>query len=167
MNKKKIWIAVAAVAVLGLVLLLFAQRTPDEYVLAEDEIALHIQMDTEEDVGLLILDYCVDGHEYSGGMANADKSLIKRDSDNVQVWNKQQLSSSSDTVEFLLRLRIITEYVDPNYENIYPEELTRYMDPISWEAHFGSRYYITITGNKISGYQAVLEDAPQGSVDGK
>lgn len=158
MNKKRIMIAIAAVAVLGLGFILYQRTTSKEYVPADDEIALHIQLDTEEDVGLLVFDYRADDHEYSGGMANADKSLIKHDSDNIQVWNKQQLSSSSDTVGLSIQLRIITEYVDPNYENIYPEDITRYMEPISWEAHFGNSYFITITGDKISGYKAILEE---------
>jgi len=156
MNKKGILIAIATVFVLGMGFILYEQTNPSEYVPADDEIALHIQLDTEDDVGLLVFDYRADGHEYSGGMANADKSLIKHDSNNIQVWNKQQLNSSSDTVELSIQLRIITEYVDPNYENIYPEDITRYMDPISWEAHFGESYIITITGDKAGGYKAVL-----------
>ncbi len=129
MNKKRIVIAIATIVVLGLAFILYEQTIPNEYVPADDEIALHIQLDTEEDIGLLIFDYRADDHEYSGGMSNAGKSLIKHNSDNIQVWNKQQLNSSSDTVELSIRLRIITEYVDPNYENIYPENITKYIGP--------------------------------------
>jgi len=156
MNKKGIVTAIAAVIVLGLGFILYEQSTPDEYVPADDEIVLRVQLDIKEDVGLLIFDYNADGHEYSGGMSNADKSLIKRYSENILVWNQQQLNSSSDTVELSVQFRIITEYVEPNYENIYPEDITRYMEPISWEAHFGESYAITITGDQTSGYQVVL-----------
>ncbi|MBQ2439484.1 MAG: hypothetical protein II267_06315, partial [Paludibacteraceae bacterium] len=70
---------------------------------------------------------------------------------------KQELSSSSDAVELSIHFRIITEYVDPNYENIYPENITQYIDtPISWKAYFGKEYVITITGDKANGYKAVL-----------
>ena len=55
-----------------------------------------------------------------------------------------------------MQIRIITEYMNPNYENIYPEDITRYVDPVSWEAHFGESYFVTITGDKASGYKAVL-----------
>lgn len=153
---KKIWIAIAIVVMLGLGFLLYKLIIPDEYVPADDEIALHIQFNTKEDVGLLVFDYHADDSEQSGGIANADKSLIKHNSDIIQVWNKQELHSSSDTVELLIQFRIITEYVAPNYENIYPEDITVYIDPISWEAHFGKSYFITITGDKINGYKAVL-----------
>lgn len=56
MKKKVIGIITAIVIVLGLSLVAYNQITPDEYVPAADEIALHIQLDTEEDVGLLVYD---------------------------------------------------------------------------------------------------------------
>lgn len=156
MKKKIIGIIAATVVVLGLGLVVYNQIIPKEYVPADDEIALHLQLDTEEDVGLLVYDYRADSHEYSGGMSNADGSLIKHDSDVIVVWNKEELNSLSDTFELSMQLRIITEYVAPNYENVYPDNITKYTEPISWEAHFGESYFITITGNKTSGYKAVL-----------
>ena len=146
--KKIIGMAAAAVIVLGLSLVIYNQIIPDEYVLADDEIALHLKLDTEEDVGLLVYDYRAGGHEYSGGISNADGSLIQHDSDNIVVWNREELNLSSDTFELTMQLRIITEYVTPNYENVYPDDITKYMEPISWEAHFGESYCITITGDQ-------------------
>jgi len=154
--KKIIGIAAAAVIVLGLSLVIYNQIIPDEYVPADDEIALHLKLDTEEDVGLLVYDYRAGSHEYSGGISNADRSLIKHDSDNIVVWNREELNLSSDPFELTMQLRIITEYVAPNYENVYPDDITKYMEPISWEAHFGESYCITITGDQTNGYQAVL-----------
>ena len=154
--KKIIGMAAAAVIVLGLSLVIYNQIIPDEYVLADDEIALHLKLDTEEDVGLLVYDYRAGGHEYSGGISNADGSLIQHDSDNIVVWNREELNLSSDPFELTMQLRIITEYVAPNYENVYPGDITKYMEPISWEAHFGESYCITITGDQTNGYQAVL-----------
>ena len=95
MKKKIIGIIVASVIVLGLSLVIYNQIVPGEYVPADDEIALHIQLDTEEDIGLLVYDYRADGHEYSGGISNADESLIKHDSDNIVVWNKEELNNLS------------------------------------------------------------------------
>lgn len=156
MKKKVIGIIAAIVVVLGLSLVVYNQIIPNEYVPADDEIALHMQLDTEEDVGLLVYDYCADGHEYSGGISNADGSLIKHDSDNIVVWNREELNNLSDTFELSMQFRIITEYVVPNYENVYPDDITKYMEPISWEAHFGESYFITITGDQTNGYKAVL-----------
>ena len=154
--KKIIGMAAAAVIVLGLSLVIYNQIIPDEYVLADDEIALHLKLDTGEDVGLLVYDYRAGSHEYSGGISNADGSLIQHDSDNIVVWNREELNLSSDTFELSMQFRIITEYVAPNYENVYPDDITKYMEPISWEAHFGESYCITITGDQTNGYQAVL-----------
>ena len=154
--KKIIGIAAAIVIVLGLSLVIYNQTIPDEYVPAADEIALHLKLDTEEDVGLLVYDYRAGSHEYSGGISNADGSLIQHDSDNIVVWNREELNLSSDPFELTMQLRIITEYVAPNYENVYPDDITKYMEPISWEAHFGESYCITITGDQTNGYQAVL-----------
>ena len=154
--KKIIGIAAAAVIVLGLSLVIYNQIIPDEYVPDDDEIALHLKLDTEEDVGLLVYDYRAGSHEYSGGISNADGSLIQHDSDNIVVWNREELNLSSDPFELTMQLRIITEYVAPNYENVYPDDITKYMEPISWEAHFGEYYCITITWDQTNGYQAVL-----------
>ena len=156
MKKKIIRIIVAIVIVLGLSLVVYNQIIPNEYVPANDEIALHIQLDTQEDIGLLVYDYRADSHEYSGGISNADGSLIKHDSDNIVVWNKEELNNLSDTFELSMQFRIITEYVAPNYENVYPDDITKYVVPISWEAHLGESYFITITGDKTNGYKAVL-----------
>ena len=152
MKKKIIGSILAIAVVLILVFIVYYRVVPDEYVPAADEIALHIQLDTEEDIGLLVYDYRAEGHEYSGGISNADGSLIKHDSDNIVVWNKEELNTFSDTFELSMQFRIITEYVAPNYENVYPDDITKYMEPISWEAHFGESYFITITGDKIRGY---------------
>ena len=157
MKKKIIGILAAIVIVLGLGLVVYNQVVPNEYVPAADEIALHIRLDTEEDIGLLVYDYRADRHEYSGGISNADGSLIKHDSDNIVVWNQEELNNIADAFELSMQFRIITEYVAPNYENVYPDDITKYMEPISWEAHFGESYFITITGNKTNGYKAILK----------
>ena len=158
MKKKIMGIIVVIVIVLGLSLVIYNQIIPDEYVPAANEIALHIQLETGEDIGLLVYDYRVNGHEYSGGISNADRSLIKHDSDNIVVWNKEELSNLSDACELSVQFRIITEYVAPNYENVYPDDITEYIEPISWEASFGESYCITITGDKTNGYKAALNE---------
>ena len=107
----------------------------------------------------MVFDYSADGSRQSGGISNADKSLMKHDERLINVWNKEMLQCSADTVELSIQFRIITEYVEPNYENIYPEEITESIEnPITWNAHFGEAYSITITGGKTNGYQAVLEE---------
>ena len=74
------------------------------------------------------------------------------------VWNKAELNNLSDTIALSIQFRVITEYMPPNYENIYPDAITKYMEPVSWEAHFGKSYFLTITGDKTNGYQVVLNE---------
>lgn len=158
MGRKKIWIpiAIAAISILGLIL--YSQMRSEGYAPADNEIALHIQLDTKEDIGLLVYDYCADGQEYSGGTSNADRSLIKHDSDAFVVWSQEELDTTSDAVKLSIQFRIITEYVNPNYENVYPESITKYANPLSLEARFGETCFVTITGDKINGYMATLSN---------
>ena len=56
-----------------------------------------------------------------------------------------------------MQFRIITEYVAPNYENVYPDDITEvYGANLVGGDHFGESYCITITGDQTNGYQAVL-----------
>lgn len=159
MNKKKMKISVAIVIVFVLGVLLYSKMSSNDFKVSDDEIAMHMQLDTKEDIGLIVFDYIVDGHEYSGGIANADKSLISHNSKEIQVWNKQELNTSSDSADISMHFRIITEYVDPNYENIYPKNITKNIElPISWNAKFGEEYFVTITGNNQNGYIAELNN---------
>ena len=124
---------------------------------AEDEIKLMIQLNLKEDIGLLILDNNLDGAETSGGISNADKSLLKHDDLLDWTLSKQEYENPADAVNLSVRFRVITEYCDPNYENDYPEEYTVLLDPISFEAEFGTTYHITVTGDRENGYQAALD----------
>ncbi|WP_438335123.1 hypothetical protein ACIR03_11665 [Clostridium cochlearium] len=54
---------------------------------------------------------------------------------------------------------MFNNYVDPNYENIYPNDITKNIElPISWNAKFGEEYFVTITGNNQDGYIAELNN---------
>ncbi len=156
MEKQRIGIIAAMAVALGLSLVVYNRFHGKNYVPAADEIVLQIQVDTKEDIGLLVYDYQAGGRTYSGGISNADGSLIKHDSDNIVVWNREELNNISDPFELSMQFRVITEYVKPNFENIYPEDITKYVEPIAWEAGFGETYHITITGNRVDGYKAVL-----------
>ena len=127
-----------------------------EYEVGADEIALIIHLNTEEDIGLLVLDYNADGREQSGGISNADKTELEHDEQLIWIWNREDLECSADVINLTIRFRIITEYIDPNYENLYPDSLTRTLAPISFEARFGEAYSFVITGDRNNGYQLLL-----------
>lgn len=50
MSKKRIGISIAVFAALALAFILYTLIFPANYVPADDEIALHIQLDTKEDL---------------------------------------------------------------------------------------------------------------------
>ena len=155
-------------AVFGAVAL-YKRMFPGDYKVGEDEIALYITLDTKEDVGLIVFDYTANGREFSGGVSNADRSMIKRDDVIINVFDKKQLECDGDTVDLTFKFRIITEYVDPNYENVYPEEITRYLEPASFKAKFGNAYKIIICGSNETGYKTLIttfEGDQNGVVDG-
>ena len=129
---------------------------PSDYEVGADEIALNIQLNTKEDIGLLVFDYSIDGREQSGGISNANKTLLKHDEHMIWVWNREDLECSADVVNLSMQFRIITEYVDPNFENVYPDSITRTLAPISFEARFGKSYSFEITGDSNNGYQIAL-----------
>lgn len=156
MNKKRIGIAAAIAAVLGLGFIVYRQAVPREYAPAEDEIGLRIQLDIEEDIGLLLVDYEANGSGGCGGISNANKSPLKHDEELFYSLPKNTFDQPSAVENLSIQFTAITEYVEPNFEKIYPEEYTISMDAIFLNAEFGKSYSITISGDKTTGYQAVL-----------
>lgn len=156
---------ITACAVFGAIAL-YKWMFPGEYEVGDDEIALYITLDTKEDVGLIVFDYTANGRQFGGGVSNADRSMIKRDDVIINTWDRKQLECEGDTVDLTFKFRIITEYVDPNYENVYPEEITRYLEPVSFKARFGTAYKVIISGDKANGYKAMIGGDRNGVVDG-
>lgn len=157
MKNKKI-IIISIFVILFLSYFIYNRFFPSEYVAPEDEIVLRIKLDLKEDIGLIVYDYKIEGHEYSGGMSNADKSLIRHNEELIcGLIDKEHVESDADEVDIEMNFRIITEYVDPNFENVYLEEITKRLDAIKWKAIYGNIYNIIITGDKIEGYQIILE----------
>ena len=156
MNKKRIGIAIAMVVVLGLGFILYKQTIPDEYAPADDGIALYIQLDTKEDIGLLLINYDANGSGGRGGISNANKSLLKHDEQLFYTLPKHAFDNPSDVENLSIQFTVITEYVEPNFEEIYPEEYKIPIDAIFLNADFGESYSITISGDTTNGYTAVL-----------
>lgn len=156
--KKRILIILTILSFIILSIIIYKCVSPSEYTPANDELALRIQLDVKEDIGLLIFDYEVNGHEFSSGISNTDRSLLKHDDQIIHVWNKDELQVSSDPLDLSIKFRIITEYVEPNFENTYPKELTRVLNPIFLKAEYGQVYDITISGDSINGYKVVINE---------
>ena len=156
--KKKSVIFIAGIAALLLIVMGFViSRINSDPEVSKDEIGFKIQLDLGEDIGLFIIYSDANGETESGGVSNADKSLIKKD--DVLFWylEKEYHKDLPDTVDMKLQFNIVTEYFDPNYENIYPEEYVIHLDKLSLKAAFGELYKIRVTGDKTSGYKAILD----------
>lgn len=130
---------------------------------AGNEIALRIQLDVQEDIGLLLVGYEAGTSSGSGGTSHADKSLIKHDELLFYTLGEQDFDNPEDVENLSLNFTIITEYVDPNYENAYPEEYTKPAGEVTLQASFGETYSITITGNRTDGYAAALTQQTHGT----
>ncbi|MBP5253912.1 MAG: hypothetical protein J6Z23_00780 [Lachnospiraceae bacterium] len=123
----------------------------------KDEIRLRIRLDLKEDIGLFLIDSEVNGQNTSGGSSNADRSMLKRDETLYWSIDRRHYENVPDAVSLTLRFRIVTEYFDPNYENIYPEEYVMPMEEIAFTAVFGGTYDFIVTGDRVNGYRAVLK----------
>lgn len=125
-----------------------------------DEIKVNVILDLDEDIGLLLVDYDVNGRTGGGGSSNADRSMLKKDSKDL-YWSisKQELgihTDSSTAVDVVLKFSAVTEYFDPNYENDYPEEYVLPLGDVAFSARFGETYRVMITGNRLTGYDVIL-----------
>jgi hypothetical protein len=157
MKHKTIKIFIIIIILLILSFLLIKYLKNNKYNTPLEEITLEIKLDLKEDIGLIIIDYEVDDISGSGGISNANKTLISHNDTLTYTLNKQEFNNLSNIENLIINLKIITKYIDPNYENIYPEEYTSTMSPIQIKAHYGETYHITITGDKTNGYIAKYE----------
>ena len=154
--RSKIFPAVLFVFLCAAILFWWNQSNGQPVGVAEDEIALRIQLGTKEDLGLLLIDYDANGSGGRGGMSNANKSLLKHNELLYFSLPKHAFDDPSAVENLSIRFTVITEYFEPNYEAIYPEESTIPLDAISLNAEFGKAYFIIIIGDRTNGYQAVL-----------
>lgn len=157
MKHKTIKIFIIIIILLILSFLLIKYLKNNEYSTPLEEITLEIKLDLKEDIGLIIIDYEVDNISGSGGISNANKTLISHNDTLTYTLNKQEFNNLSNIENLIINFKIITKYIDPNYENIYPEEYTSIIAPIQIKAHYGETYHITITGDKTNGYIAKYE----------
>lgn len=157
MRSKKL-LAVLLVFLCAAILFWWNRSNDQPAEAAGDEIALRIKLDTKEDVGLLLIAYDANGSGGRGGISNADKSPLKHGDQLFYTLPMHAFDDPSAVEDLSIRFTIVTEYVEPNFEEIYPEEYKIPVDPISLSAAYGGSYSITISGDKTNGYTAVLEE---------
>jgi hypothetical protein len=155
MKKKLLFFIIPAVLLLALVLYgSGVLEGPPEA--SDDEILLKIRLDLGEDIGLLLIDHRVDGNEGCGGISNADKSMLKRGE--VLYWSFERApDDASESAEVTVRFTVVTEYADPNFDNIYPEETMIPLEPVSFSARYGEIVSVRIEGDRAGGYRVAAE----------
>ena len=139
----------------------------EPYAPAEDEIALQIQLDLNEEIGLLIIDYAAGESSGSGGVSNADKSPLKRDELLFYTLERRFFDDPAAVDSLRLTFTVITEYQEPNYENVYKKRHRTWRQGLPHHAslsqqiikklvkvfvepfHQVTTYYLDVTVNKI------------------
>ena len=124
----------------------------------EDKISLQIQLDLEEDIGLFLREAEAPGFSVTGGQSNADRTLIRRDELLYDSFTRRQFETPDEPKKISIRFSVVTEYMDPNFENNYPDELVRSLDPVTVSACFGDTVRIVVHGGRDSGYWAEVAD---------
>ena len=160
--KRKIIVSILIILALLIVFAVVKIGTNDDAPpqAEDDEIKVNIRLDLDDDIGLFLVSYDVNGAEGSGGVSNADQSMLKKDSKDL-YWSfyKEQLETITDTVDMKLSFTVVTEYFEPNYDNNYPKEYMIPLDVISFKANFGETYCVTIKGSKVNGYQVFIDES--------
>ncbi len=124
----------------------------------DDMIQVIIKLDLKEDIGLFLTEWDINGQKGGSGSSNADRSMLKHDDILDWSFDRQFLEVPADTVDLTLRFIVVTKYFEPRYDFDYPEEYMIPMDPISLTADFGETYSVTVTGDSVNGYTAVLNE---------
>ena len=154
MHHKKIIFLIILLSI-NLCLIIIKNNKVDETKTSDDEIILQINLDVPKDFGLLLIEYETKDASGSGGVSNANKSLIKHNDNLTYSLSKQDFNNASDITDLTLTFKIVTEYVEPNYEDNYLASLSFTLNPVQINAHYGNTYHITITSDENS-YQAIL-----------
>lgn len=154
MHHKKIIFLIILLSII-LCLIIKKNNKVDETKTSDDEIILQINLDVSKDFGLLLIEYETKDASGSGGVSNANKSLIKHNDNLTYSLSKQDFNNASDITDLTLTFKIVTEYVEPNYEDNYLASLSFTLNPVQINAQYGNTYHITITSDENS-YQAIL-----------
>lgn len=124
-----------------------------EPVAADDEVLLIFNLDTQDKIYQVSMDYLVNGEKVGdAGIRNADGTPL---SENDGICHSFSLNREIDISKLSLQL-YTADFVNDfgSHEEEYKIE-----NEIKLTAEYGKTYYITIAGNKESGYTAFLKTA--------
>ena len=154
---RKILSLTSLVLLVMLLISLFFKLQPEVFEVKDNEIGLEIQLELEEDIGALIYDYYVNQRSVSsGGVMNSDRSLTKRNDRIRIILDSEELGHQMTIDTLAIDFAIVTDTIEPNFENNYPPELVIPLERLVFEPTYGEVYQIMIRGDQSNGYTAEL-----------
>ena len=155
MHHKKIIFLIILLSII-LCIIINKNNKVEETKTSDEEIIFQIDLDVPKDFGLLLIEYETKDASGSGGVSNANKSLIKHNDKLTYSLSKQDFNNASDITDLTLTFKIVTKYVEPNYDDNYPASSIIELKPLQIKAQYGNTYHITITTDDKNSYQASL-----------
>ena len=132
----------------------------EPYAPADDEIALRIQLDLDEDIGLLVIDYAAGESSGSGGVSNADKSPLRRDELLFYTLERHFFDDPSAVGQPAPGLHGHNGVSGAQLRKRLPRGIHLPAGGVILGAEFGEVYSLVISGGTESGYEAVLSAQP-------
>lgn len=154
MGKLGKWTALAMTVLFGLLLAgCSLSHEPDPP--PEDGVTLVIDLDTEDDVGFLQVDYKAGGNEGTGGISNADRKTPLGSKDRLYYeLDGKCFAEPVDSDTFTVQFTVAEPGTEPNQGNVYAAENVTVVEPISLPLEFGVFRNIVISGSREAGYRA-------------
>jgi hypothetical protein len=147
--------ALAVFIILILMLISFVvcyiSNSDKEPTASEDEVLLIFDLDTQDELYQVSMDYLIDGEIVGdAGFRNADSTPFV---ENDRIYYPFNLDAEYDISKLSLQLYVadfINDFGD--HEGEY-----KIKNRLDLSAEYGKDYYITITGDKENGYTAILK----------
>jgi hypothetical protein len=133
----------------------YIYNSDDEPTVAEDEVLLIFDLDTQDELYQVSMDYLIDGEIVGdSGTRNADGTPFY---ENERIYDSFKLDAEYDISKLCLQLYVadfINDFGDHKGEYKVENEIELF-------AEYGNIYYITISGDKENGYTAILKTKEQ------
>jgi hypothetical protein len=150
--KRKIFVVfILSILLLFSLAVCYIANTDKEPTVAEDEVLLLFDLDTQDELYQVSMDCLVDGQVVSSaGIRNADSTPFV---ENDRIYDPFKLGTEYDISKLSLQLYVadfINDFGD--HEGEYKVE-----NELNLLAEYGTIYYITISGDKENGYSATVK----------
>jgi hypothetical protein len=151
MKRKALVFSIFLILLLVLFVVCYMSNSDNEPTVAEDEVLLIFDLDTQDELYQVSMDYLINGEIVGdAGTRKADGTPLV---ENERIYYPFKLDTEYDISKLSLQLYVadfINDFGD--HEGEYKVENT-----LKLFAEYGNIYYITISGDKENGYTAILK----------